>query len=528
MRKIKENRARVGSTLSKNALMSLTGGYIADVAYTAGFYPETAPAHMAFAALCRARAPGLAWQPRRVLELGFGQGFGLALLAAANPDVAFEGCDFNAEHVAHARGLIEDAGLANITVSNMSFEEAAAHGENDVDIVILHGILSWIERTSQRAVVANLERRLRPNGVAYVSYNCMPGWAPLAPIRHLMLEVKRRTPGSSENQLTLALDLIGELWRRNAGYFIMNPMAAHHVGAMLGMDRAYLAHEYLSEGGELPQFSDVAALLAPAGLSYVASAALLDNFDDYAAPEMVRPLIRQIDDPMLREAVRDFAANRKFRRDIYSRGTKELSPEQRRRALSGLNFALAVPRARLTLQFLGPVGDITLKPEFHAAVADVLAQGIATFDELLALAAFGQSGADLLVDCLALLIHSGQVLPLVDNGKSNVQPAQRFNRVVVERARNGRPYGHLAAPNVRTGIPVDEFGLLALAALVDGHAEPEAAALHGLSILAGLGRRPLRENRPIEDDGAAIAFLAERMIPVFEEQIPLWRRLGAL
>jgi hypothetical protein len=343
-----------------------------------------------------------------------------------------------------------------------------------------------------------------------------------------MLEVKRPTPGSSENQLALALDLIGKLWRCNAGYFVMNPMAAHHVEAMLGMDRAYLAHEYLSDRSELPQFSDVAALLAPAGLSYVASAALLDNFDDYAAPEMVRPLIRQIDDPRLREAVRDFAANRKFRRDIYSRGTNELSPEQRRRVLSGLNFALAVPRTRLTLQFLGPVGDITLKPEFHAAVADVLARGIATFDELLALHAFGQSGADLLVDCLALLIHSGQVLPLIDNGKSNVGPAQRFNRVVIERARNGRPYGHLAAPAVRSGIPVDEFGLLALAALCDGHAEPEGAALHGLSILAGLGRRPLREGRPIEDERAAIAFLAERMIPVFEEQIPLWRRLGAL
>src|SRR5437660_855236 len=118
--------------------------------------------------------------------------------AAANPDVAFEGCDFNAEHVAHARGLIEDAGLANLTVSQMSFEQASGYGENDVDVVVLHGILSWIEPASQRAVVSTLARRLRPNGVAYASYNCMPGWAPLAPIRHLMLEVKRCNPGNSE------------------------------------------------------------------------------------------------------------------------------------------------------------------------------------------------------------------------------------------------------------------------------------------------------------------------------------------
>src|SRR5207249_3114886 len=137
-----------------------------------------------------------------------------------NPDVAFEGCDFNAEHVAHARGLIADAGLANLSVSHMSFEHAAGHGDNDVDVVILHGVLGWVEPASQRAVVSILERRLRPNGVVYVSYNCMPGWAPLAPIRQLMLEVKRRNPGSTEHQLALALDLIAKLWQCNAGYFV--------------------------------------------------------------------------------------------------------------------------------------------------------------------------------------------------------------------------------------------------------------------------------------------------------------------
>jgi SAM-dependent methyltransferase len=507
--------------------MNPASGYVDDIAYTAGFYPDTAPAHMAFAALCRQRAPGLAWRPRRVLELGFGQGFGLALLAAANPDVVFEGCDFNAGHVAHARGLIEDAGLANLTVSHASFAQAAGQGESDVDVAVLHGVLSWLEPASQRAAVSILARRLRPNGVAYASYNCMPGWAPLAPIRQLMLEVKRCNPGSSDHQIALALDLIGKLWQCKAGYFVMNPMASHHVGTMLGMDRAYLAHEYLVEDAQLLQFSEMAALLAPAGLSYVASAALLDNFDDYAVPETVRPLIAHIGDATLREAVRDFAANRKFRRDIFSRGTSELSSDERRPMLSALKFALAVPRNQLALKFLGPVGDITLKPEFHTAVADVLARRSAGFDELLALPVFGENGTGLLVDCLALLVHSGQVLPHLDRDAIDMQPAQRFNRVVVEHARAGRLYGHLASPVAGTGIPVDETGLLTLAVWFDGEAaDSMTAARHGLSILSGLGRRPLRDDRPIEDDGEAVRCLAERMKPVLAEQIPVWGRLG--
>jgi predicted O-methyltransferase YrrM len=90
--------------------MDWTGDYIADIGYTANFYRETAPSHMAFTTLCIGRSPGRAFKPKRMLELGFGQGFGLTLLAAANPDIAFEGYDFNPEHVAHARRLTQGGG----------------------------------------------------------------------------------------------------------------------------------------------------------------------------------------------------------------------------------------------------------------------------------------------------------------------------------------------------------------------------------------------------------------------------------
>jgi predicted O-methyltransferase YrrM len=62
---------------------------------------------LAFAALSVVRSPGRALRPERALELGFGQGFGLGLLAAANPHLTCEGYDFNPEHVAHAQQLIK-------------------------------------------------------------------------------------------------------------------------------------------------------------------------------------------------------------------------------------------------------------------------------------------------------------------------------------------------------------------------------------------------------------------------------------
>ncbi|WP_448956400.1 class I SAM-dependent methyltransferase [Labrys neptuniae] len=511
--------------------MTLGDGYITDVGYTAGFYSEMAPGHLAFCALVTGRAPGGALQPRRVLELGFGQGFGLALLAAANPDIDFEGCDFNPAHLAHARDLIDTAGLTNLSVTQASFEAMAAQaGDDDADIVLLHGILSWVAQETEEAVLAILRRRLRRDGVLYVSYNCLPGWAPLVPIRQLILQVKQRHDGNSQAQIAAALALLARLKQDNAAYFAANPAAGAHVDAMLGQDRVYLAHEYLSEHWRLFQFSDVAARLDQAdGLHYVASATLAENFDQFAVPANLQPLIAHTADPVLRETLRDVAANKNFRRDIFGRGGEALDGAERRALLARLHFAPTVPRHRQVFKFRGPLNELVGHDDFYGPIADLLAKNFASFDDLLALPLFGETGVDRLVECLALLIQAGQVVTFIPRPARDPEPARRFNRMVVDRARAGRLYGHLASPVTGTGIAIDDFGLLTLAAVFDGKADtPIAAARHGLAIITALGRRPLDKGGVIAGNEEAVAFLCARMTEIFEEDLPLWRRLGLL
>ena len=509
--------------------MSWSKGYVADIGYTAGFYRETTPAHMAFAALAAGRSPERALKPSSVLELGFGQGFGLCVLAAANPDVAFEGLDFNPEHVAHARRLIEGAALTNVKVDEVGFEEAAARdGNNDVDVVSLHGIFSWVDRPAQDAIVSIIRQRLRPNGMAYVSYNCLPGWAPIAPIRHLMMEVKKRNAGRSERQLALALDLVKKLRQGNAGYFAANSVAAQHVDHMLSLDRTYLAHEYLDAHWELLQFSEAAERLSAAKLNYVCSATMSENIDQYAVPPELQPLLAETDDPVLKEIIRDFACAKRFRRDIYVRGSTSLTEAELTSMLRKTSFALALPRKHVTLKFIGPLSELTGHEDIYHPILDALADQNASFDELLALKAFGETRRAMLLDCLALLVHSHQVLPILAP-VADVEAAHRFNRMVVGHARAGRIYSHLASPVARTGVPVNDFGLLTLAAIYDGRADDAAAvARHAMSILNVMGRRPMKEGKSLSDDGEAIVFLAQTMQPILNDMVPIWRRLGVI
>jgi predicted O-methyltransferase YrrM len=478
--------------------MHWTGGSAADGGYLDSFHRETAPNHIAFAALSAGRSPGGALRPKRMLELGFGQGFGLSLLAAANPDVTFEGHDCDHEHVAHARRLITTAKLDNIAVTQSSFEEVAARGgAHDLDVIALHGTFGSVRRSAQDAIVSVIRQRLRPCGMLYTSYNCMPGWAPLAPIRQLMLEVNRGDVASSEPPLAFALDVLNKLKQGGAAYFAANPAAAHHVDQLLAMDRDHLAREHLDEPWELFRFADLAQRMGAARLAYVASATLAENLDQYAVPAALLPLIHQTDDPITRETLRDFAANKRLRRDLFTPGLAILTPPEHRRRLSELAFALAVPRKRVAYSFAGPLTPLNVRPEFYDPVYDRLAEKPASFDELAALPVYaGEGRIALLLDCLCLLVGSGQVYAVIAAEGIDSEPARRFNRMIVDFARSGRNYGALAAPVLRSGIAVGDLGLLAIAAVLDGKAEDaEMAAKHAMADPegsrppAGAGRR---------------------------------------
>jgi len=121
----------------------------------------------------------------------------------------------------------------------------------------------------------------------------------------------------------------------------------------------------------------------------VASAALTENVDAYSVPQDLRALVRQIDDPVLRESTRDIAGNKRFRRDLFARGTARSNPAEQLRLLSALSFALVVPRQRVTLKFHCALGELTGKDKLYLPIIDRLAQSNATFGDLLSLPAYG-------------------------------------------------------------------------------------------------------------------------------------------
>jgi SAM-dependent methyltransferase len=62
-----------------------------------------------------------------------------------------------------------------------SFAEFASRDLPEFDYIGLHGIWSWISDENRAVIVDFIRRKLKVGGVLYISYNTLPGWAPLPP-----------------------------------------------------------------------------------------------------------------------------------------------------------------------------------------------------------------------------------------------------------------------------------------------------------------------------------------------------------
>ena len=173
-----------------------SAGYVTDVAYVPGFYQHLAPKAMRHVAVLNRIAPPPVADGFTYLELGCGLGRTLTTLAAANPRGTFIGVDINPQHTAQIAAEIEAGGLSNARVVTSDF----AHLPDDireVDFLTLHGVWSWVAPDVRADILRIAAERLAPGGLLLVSYNAMPGWAHLQPIRGILRQYAALRQGDS-------------------------------------------------------------------------------------------------------------------------------------------------------------------------------------------------------------------------------------------------------------------------------------------------------------------------------------------
>lgn len=133
----------------------------------------------------------------RVLELGCGDGGNLLPMAEMLPGSEFTGFDYTARHVEAASEGVAALGLANIRFEQRDIRDISP-ADGMFDYIICHGVYSWVPRDVRDAVLRVCNENLAPQGIAYVSFNVLPGWYYRQPIRDLMRFRTRRMTDARE------------------------------------------------------------------------------------------------------------------------------------------------------------------------------------------------------------------------------------------------------------------------------------------------------------------------------------------
>ena len=380
-------------------------GYAADIPYLRDFKPMLAPAWLDHVALVAgveppARRDGFAW-----CDLGCGQGVTAAILAATHAAGAFHGVDAMPMHIDHSRRLAAEAAIDNVHFHAMDFAAAIDLELPLFDYIVAHGVYTWINREGQLALQRFIDRRLKPGGLVYISYNALPGWSRDLPFQRLVRELGRTFHGGDAERFAAAAAVA----RAVAG---APALAASFTMSELNerpedYPPAYLVHEFMPSAWQPLYVTEVRSAVAAIGLTPVGSATLNENFDWMVLTEQARETLAAITDVDARELVRDFYLDQRFRCDVFARGNRRLDRDERASRLLASTFAVARPINGIRYVTTTPAGLMDDDKPAARAIVGALAAGPCSAAGALPNPATAEDLTTLLTLCAA-----GDVIPV--------------------------------------------------------------------------------------------------------------------
>lgn len=433
--------------------------YVTDIGYLRSFHPDLAPSRLRLVAALNGLAPPPA-EGFDYCELGCAYGDTTVVLAAANPGARFVGIDLNPEHVALAEQTARARGVDNVRFLERDFADVAGDALGDFDFITAHGVMSWVGPDKRRALVELAAARLRPGGLLFVSYNAMPGWAAIEPLRQLLLS-RGGPEGDSVERARQGLELAKQMRDAGAAYFTDNPPAREMLATMEKVGLRYIVHEYLHAHWAPMYFAHVAWDMATAGLHFVGSLPLPSNYRDLAIPPALAGVFEGVTDRVTFESLKDFAINEYLRRDVYVKGKAGRSPEITNAYLDETSFVATGTAA------------VEAEPAPRGAVPDAilaaLAAGSATGERLARRPELAPAGAEQVRAALLRLVIAEQVTPVhgvtmavaTTAAERHAVPSA-FNRAVLAQKLSSEVPIVLASPVSGTGLRITALDAVAI------------------------------------------------------------------
>ncbi|HTG45648.1 MAG TPA: methyltransferase regulatory domain-containing protein, partial [Verrucomicrobiae bacterium] len=195
------------------------------------------------------------------------------------------------------------------------------------DYILAHGLYSWVPSEVRDKIMRICQKNLRAEGIAFISYNALPGAHLRLMLREMMLFHVRNTP-SPEEKLEQATALLSFLEKGQAKADDEYAVWLHkELERTLNLDRSHLFHDDLAGVNHPVYFHQFMAHAAQFNLQFLGEADFFEMSDHIYAPAVREALTGTAADRILREQYLDFLKCRRFRQTLLCRKEVKLRRE---------------------------------------------------------------------------------------------------------------------------------------------------------------------------------------------------------
>ncbi|MBV1858744.1 MAG: class I SAM-dependent methyltransferase [Nannocystaceae bacterium] len=245
-----------------------------------------------------------------VLEVGCAHGVNLMAMAARLPGATFLGVDIDPQAIALAQARAADAKLTNVRFEVGDVQTFDVQ-PGMFDYAIAHGVLSWVSEAVGVALLALLSRALSPEGIAYVSFDAMPG----AALRET-LGIGLRGLGTDDvERIRTVLSALQAGAKRNT---VQGAWLHCEVSAALSQPASFVEQQFLSPHQRALPVAEVWDEAQAHGLRYFDDVADT-GMDGDAFASVAREISSLAPNRRAAEQLLDTAIHRQFRASLFTR-----------------------------------------------------------------------------------------------------------------------------------------------------------------------------------------------------------------
>jgi len=297
-------------------------------------FAQTQPSHLAATAMLFGMEPPPV-AGSRVLELGCAAGGNIIPLAVRFPNAQFSGVDLSARHVEDGQRTIRQLGLNNIQITQGDLAAIDLAGQQ-FDYIICHGVFSWVPRSVQDAIFRICSENLVSNGVAYISYNVLPGWHLRKIVRDLCTHHAGKE-GAPQHRVARARWMLNQVAKLSSDTTNFGRILRDEAKLTAPLPDSYILGEFLADENSPCYFHEFVDRAADHGLTFLCEANLAASIPESYGAEQAK-LIRAIagSSGAVLEQYIDFFTGRPFRRSLLIKSgqastiQRTLSPERLR------------------------------------------------------------------------------------------------------------------------------------------------------------------------------------------------------